>query len=95
MDVSTRVRELTHETRVRNLRTFVLDKKEAAAANKEKLNETRALSQAMEDAAIALLKSQNYVLPTHTKPVCPAFIRCIFFRLKVIFYVTVIGTVVC
>ena len=34
VDVSTRVRELTHETRVRNLKTFVLDKKEAAVASK-------------------------------------------------------------
>ena len=70
MDASTRVRELTHETRVRNLKTFVLDKKEAAVANKDKLNETRTVSKVMEDAAIALLKSLNYVPMTHTKPVC-------------------------
>jgi hypothetical protein len=47
----------------------------AAVASKDKLNETRAVSKVMENAAIALLTSLNYMPLTHTKPVC----RCVLF----------------
>ena len=79
VDIPTRARELTHEGRVRNLQQFVMTKKELTRTNKEKLNESRTAAKPMEDSALALLKSLNFVSPAYAKPVrlISTFILCI------------------
>jgi hypothetical protein len=69
IDPSTRSRELTHGPRVDSLQKFVIEKKEAIIAAKEKNSESRAASKGMEDAARGLLISLDFLPPAHTKQV--------------------------
>jgi hypothetical protein len=54
---------------VESLQKFVIEKKEATLATKEKNIENRAASKTMEDSARGLLVSLDFLPATHVKPV--------------------------
>ena len=69
IDPTTRARELTHGPRVEYLTKFVIDKKEAASAAKEKNTENRTAAKSMEEAARGLLVSLDFLPAAHSKQV--------------------------